>query len=326
MRLLKTRESVKKFELLYNCTLFEYKNKDVILFKNNIKGKVFKVTKDIVNRRVRKTYNFLCIAEIINKIEEMCIKQNFTWLDDTFVSAKSTLIFEHNITKVLHKTNWDTIKSLNNIPVFKNKDNYKYKTIQKLKSLNMIALTENLYNDKEIITIKCLKCNHIKNIQCLIIRSITHCTNCENKTKNNNFINRKKVLRKPNLNYFLYFAKFEINNSKEIVYKIGLFKSKYLINRFSHRDYKNPEILYNLNADLYKLFYIEQYIIDKYKNFKYLGKEKFAGYTECFNETLNFNNVIQEITTLFEEIQNRKPCELLETPEEDNQQLSIIEI
>jgi hypothetical protein len=72
----------------------------------------------------------------------------------------------------------------------------------------------------------------------------------------------------------------------------------------------------------YKAFYIEQHIIAEFVSHKYTGNFKFGGFSESFNNSVNIDSIKEKILTLFEEIQDRKPCELLETPEEDNQQPS----
>jgi hypothetical protein len=326
MKLKETRKNIQIFESIYNCKLFQYIDRYNVIFSNNRKGKKFKITLETLKRRIKKQYKDFFIAEIVDKIEEIAENCNFTWLDQEYKSAKSLLNFLNKETGIIHSSTWDVIKRLNSIPVFKNKEYYEYKILNKLKSLNMIALSKEIYHDKQIISIKCLKCNNVKSTKCAFIRKMTHCTNCENKAFDNNFINKTKVIRNPFLDYYLYFVKFEIVKSGEIVYKIGLFKSKDIKYRFCYRDYKNYEILHSLNLPLYKAFYIEQTIMQNFKNFKYNGKEKFSGYTECFNIDVDFTKVINNIVTLFEEIQNSKLCELLGSPEEGNQQPSIIEI
>jgi len=73
---------------------------------------------------------------------------------------------------------------------------------------------------------------------------------------------------------------------------------------------------------LYKAYYLEQFIISKYKSHKYEG-EKFGGYTEAFNNNVNKEYIMKIMGASFKDVE---PCELLEHLEADNQQPSFVEI
>jgi hypothetical protein len=77
-----------------------------------------------------------------------------------------------------------------------------------------------------------------------------------------------------------------------------------------------------MELPLYKAYYLEQYLISKFKHCKYEG-EKFGGYTEAFNDTIDKENVMNIMGAPLDGVE---PRELLENLEVDNQQPSIIEI
>lgn len=101
-------------------------------------------------------------------------------------------------------------------------------------------------------------------------------------------------------------------------YKIGLYKGKYVKSRFN----TSVEILQIKKLPLYKAYYLEQFIISKYKSHKYEGK-KFGGYTEAFNNNVNKEYIMKIMGASFKDVE---PCELLEHLEADNQQPSFVEI
>ena len=98
-------------------------------------------------------------------------------------------------------------------------------------------------------------------------------------------------------------------------YKIGLYKGKYVKSRFN----TSVEILQIKKLPLYKAYYLEQFIVTKYKSYKYKGK-KFGGYTEAFNNSVNKECIMKIMGASIKDVE---PCELLETLEADNQQLSL---
>ena len=110
------------------------------------------------------------------------------------------------------------------------------------------------------------------------------CGTCNNFYKNNKSINSINVLRNPNLDYKLYFVYIPAYD----VYKIGLYKGKYVKSRFN----TPVEILNLIELPLFKAYYLEQYIINKYKSCRHTGI-KFGGHTEAFNNTIDKNEAMK---------------------------------
>ena len=322
---MKISRYIKLFEKKFNCTLVEYKGCNYeIIFKNNDLNKIFTVSYRTLFDRVDNNndiYKADFAGIIYMKLADICKENNVILVSD-YKDAKTNLIFYHLVSGVYHKQTWDTIKS-QKFTLKYNKEYYTFNIKQKLFNLDMTCLSEGLFYDKLAISFKCNKCDFVFNESCgKILYRRKHCTNCDSKVKFNKLINIKQVLKNPYKEYFIYFSKFT-TLADENVFKIGLTRLNKVESRFRYVDYVNPEILFELKLPFYQAFYIEQFIIKEFKNFIYSRKLKFPGYMETFNSQINTNEVIQKIMTLFEEIQNRKPCELLESLKEDNQQPSL---
>lgn len=247
--------------------------------------------------------------QIINNINQIAIRQNFEWLND-YKNAKEHLIFKCKSTGIITKTNWSNMKRGNKIPL-RNTNSYHQNKLESKCNKYNFTLLSNYVNYNTNITYKCNKCNtQYSRKECDIYK----CGICNNFYKNNKGINKVNVLKNPFLPYKLYFVYLPLFNA----YKIGLYKGKYVNSRFNTQ----VNILKVLDLPLYKAYYLEQFIIKKFKSNKYLGL-KFGGYTEAFNTKINKNKVMEIMATSIKDV---KPCELLETLEADNQQLSFVEI
>jgi len=319
---MKISKYIKLFEKKFNCTLLEYKGcRYKIIFKNNSLNKMFSVSyRTLFDRVDSNDFKLNFIGIIYMKLTDICKENNVILISD-YINAKKDLIFYHSASGIYHNQTWDSIQS-QRFTLKYNKEYYTFNVKQKLSDIDMTCLSKGLFYDKLAISFKCNKCDFIFNEPCgKILYRRKHCTNCNSKVRFNKLINTKQVLKNPYKKYFIYFSKF-LTLDNESVFKIGLTRLDKINNRFRYVNYINPEILFELKLPFYQAFYIEQFIIKEFKKFTYSRKLRFSGYTETFNSQINTNEVLQKIMTLLEEIQERQPCELLESLEADNQQPS----
>jgi hypothetical protein len=247
--------------------------------------------------------------QIIKTIINLANDQNFIWLNE-YTIPKNDLYFECKSTGVITKTNWSNLKQRGKIPVRNNNDHHQNKFDKICLKYGFTVLSPYV-NYITKVKYKCNKCNttYERNL-C----NINMCNVCNNFYKGNKGINNTTVLRTPYLEYKLYFVYLPNYNA----YKIGLFKGKYVKSRFSC----NIDLIKVLTLPLYKAYFLEQFIINKFSNYKYSG-EKFGGYTETFNDKVDKNKIIEVMGASIEDVE---PCELLEKLEAANQQPSNIEI
>jgi len=248
--------------------------------------------------------------EIINTIKQIADNQDFVWINE-YKDAKTHLLFKHKISGFLTKATWSGLRQTSKIPI-RNTTSYHESRLQKVCLKYNFTTLSPYVNYLTCIKYKCNTCNTIYNRK---LHDIYKCGTCNNFYKDNKGINKTTVLRTPYTPYKLYFVYLPTVNA----YKIGLYKGRYVKSRFGSL---SVEILNVLNLPLYKAYYLEQYIINMFKNNKYMGP-KFGGYTEAFNNGINKDKVIELMATSIEDV---KPCELLETLEADNQQPSFVEI
>lgn len=246
---------------------------------------------------------------IIKQIKSIADKQNFEWINN-YSRPKDDLLFKSRSTNIIVKTNWSNLKQRGIIPVRNSKEHHNNKIKLLCKQYNFTLLTTyKSYIEK--VTYMCNNCNTTYERPAC---DIYMCGICNNFYKNNKGINTVNVLKDPNVDYRLYFVYIPLYNA----YKIGLYKSNYVKSRFN----TPVEILNVINLPLYKAFFLEQYIINKYRSCKYIGP-KFGGYTEAFNDTICKEDVIKIMGASILDVE---PRELLESLEADNQQPSFIEI
>jgi len=246
---------------------------------------------------------------IIKKIESIANEQNFEWINN-YSRPKDDLLFKCRSTNIIVKTNWSNLKQRGIIPIRNSKEHHNNRIQLLCEQYNLTLLT-NYKSYMKKITYMCNKCGTTYERQAC---DIYMCGTCNNFYKNNKGINTVNVLRDPNVDYRLYFVYIPTYNA----YKIGLYKGNYVKSRFN----TPVEILNVINLPLYKAFFLEQYIINKYKSCKYIGP-KFGGYTEAFNDTICKEDVIKIMGASILDVE---PRELLESLEADNQQPSFIEI
>ena len=247
--------------------------------------------------------------QIVLQIERLAASQNFMWLNE-YSKPKDRLIFRCNKTGVLTETNWSNLKQRAIIPV-RNNNSYHQQRLELLcKSYDLTLLNEyKAYTEK--VKYKCNICGS-KYERC--IAKINKCKKCNNFYSTNKGINKTTVLRTPLQSYNLYFVHLPKYNA----YKIGLYKSKYIKSRFN----TPVQILNVVSLPLYKAYYLEQIIIRMNLNNMYTG-EKFGGYTEAFNTSVDQNNIMKIMAASIPDVE---PRELLENLEADNQQPSFVEI
>jgi hypothetical protein len=248
--------------------------------------------------------------KIINTIKQIADNQNFEWINE-YKDAKTHLLFKHKISGFITKGTWSTLKQKGKIPT-RNTLSYHESRLQKLcLKYNFTALSSYV-NYLTCIKYKCNICNTTYNRK---LHDIYKCGTCNNFYKDNKGVNKTTVLRTPYVPYKLYFVYLPTINA----YKIGIYKGKYVKSRFNSL---SVEVLNVLNLPLYKAYYIEQYIINIFKDNKYTGP-KFGGYTEAFNNCIDKNKVIEIMAASIEDVE---PRELLEKLEAVNQQPSNVEI
>lgn len=243
--------------------------------------------------------------DIIKQIQTIANNQNFEWINN-YDKPKKHLIFKCKSTGVIVKTNWSNLKQRGIIPLRNSLEYHQNKLNDICKEYNFTSLSPYV-NYLTKIEYKCNKCNKIYQRR---LHEIYKCEICNNFYKNNKGINTVTVLRNPYLSYRLYFVYIPQYDA----YKIGLYKNKNIKSRYSI----SIDILNVIELPLYKAYYLEQYIISKYKSYKYIGI-KFGGYTEAFNNTVEKEKIIKEMGA---SIMDVEPCELLENLEVDNQQPS----
>lgn len=246
---------------------------------------------------------------IIKEIQKLASSQGFEWIN-AYSKPKDSLIFKHILSEAIVTTNWSNLKQRGRIAL-RNCNNYHQIRLEEVcNKYDLIAMTPYV-NYLTPIKYSCKKCNtEYKRIMVDIYK----CGNCNKFYKGNKGINAVTVLRDPYVSYRLYFVYIPKYNA----YKIGLYKGKYVKSRFN----TNVNVLKVMELPLYKAYYLEQYLISKFKHCKYEG-EKFGGYTEAFNDTIDKENVMNIMGAPLDGVE---PRELLENLEVDNQQPSIIEI
>lgn len=246
---------------------------------------------------------------IIEQIKVLAESQNFEWIND-YNKPKDDLLFKYKSTGVIIKTNWSNLKQRGKIPLRNCIEHHNNKLKLLCDKYDFTLLSSYKSYAKKVKYI----CNKCATIYERLPSNIYKCGKCNNFYKNNKGINIVNVLKTPNVNYKLYFVYIPAYNA----YKIGLYKGKYVKSRFN----TFVEILNITNLPLYKAYYLEQYIINKYKTYKYIGLQ-FGGYTEAFNNNINKEDVIKIMGASILDVE---PRELLENLEADNQQPSFIEI
>lgn len=246
---------------------------------------------------------------IIKQIQNLAEEQNFEWINN-YNKPKDDLLFKSKSTGIIVKTNWSNLKQRKKIPVRNSKEHHNNKLTLLCNKFNFTLLSSYKSYIEKVKYI----CNKCKTEYERIPSDIYICGICNNFYKNNKGINVVNVLKDPNVDYKLYFVYIPAYNA----YKIGLYRGKYVKSRFN----TPVEILNLINLPLYKAYYLEQYIINKYKSYKYIGV-KFGGYTEAFNDTINKDDVIKIMGASILDVE---PRELLESLEADNQQPSFAEM
>jgi rubredoxin len=246
---------------------------------------------------------------IIEQINQLAEEQGFKWINN-YDKPKSDLIFKHIESGAFSKTNWSNLKQRGKIPL-RNSNSYHNNRLKTLcKEYDLTPLTSYI----NYVTPLKYKCNSCGKIYHRILADIYKCGVCNNFYKSNKGINTITVLRDPHLEYTLYFVYIPLYNA----YKIGLYKGNYVKSRFN----TSVEILQTKKLPLYQAYYLEQFIVSKYKSFKYKG-EKFGGYTEAFNSSVDKKYIMKIMGASFKDVEL---CELLEHLEADNQQPSFVEI
>lgn len=246
---------------------------------------------------------------IIKQIKQLAKEQGFNWVNN-YDKPKSDLIFKHIESGALTKTNWSNLKQRRKISL-RNSNGYHNKKLTNICKKYDLTPLSSYVNYITPIEYKCNKCGKIYH---RILVDIYKCGTCNNFYKNNKGINATTVLRNPYVEYILYFVYIPIYKA----YKIGLYKRKHVKSRFN----TPVEILQIKKLPLYKAYYLEQFIISKYKNYKYKG-QKFGGYTEAFNNSVDKEYIMKIMGASFKDVE---PCELLENLEAGNQQPSFVEI
>lgn len=162
----------------------------------------------------------------------------------------------------------------------------------------MIEIYGNVYEYKDItnesfrnyVEFKCPKHGWQKRPWNLFYSHKTSCLKCnKERMVARGFTKEKYVNICKGRDSFLYLLKFK--NTKEEFYKIGLtlrsIKERFygnsyeIITMFKKRD--SPENIFDIEKELH----------NKYKQYKYVPKFKFNGYTECYNLNLPINKIIK---------------------------------
>jgi hypothetical protein len=134
-------------------------------------------------------------------------------------------------------------------------------------------------NDNTKIQIECLECSHIFYQKPSSHTGGVGCPKCA-KFNHPGGYNKELFELKPeikNNEAWLYLYKFW--NEDEEFYKIGItmnIKSRHFTSNY------NTELIRDLKTTLYNAFIKEQEVIKYYRHLRYIPKEKFGGYTECF--------------------------------------------
>lgn len=249
---------------------------------------------------------FLTKTEIEEQIHLIAKSCNCKFIGK-YEKAKTKLQFLCLNTNEIIYASWDNIKQRKKIPRRKQYNIFKSRILNLEKEYNITILDEYV----DYVTKLNYKCNYCNQYYLRNLCSINIC-HCKSKPyKNNKGINTKNVLKDPFKDYYLYFVEIPEYN----VYKIGLYRKKYIKSRF-----KNQITIINIRRlPLYKAYFLEQLIINKFKEYKYDGL-KFGGYTEAFNKNIPINEIILFMGASLKDVE---PCELLGTLEADNQQLSL---
>ncbi len=242
---------------------------------------------------------------VLNRIKEFAKQQGFEWINE-YVNPKSKLKFKHIETGSITEVTWTNLQQRRIIPLRCSKSYHQHRLVETCENYNLTALTKYVNYTTPIKYI----CNTCGAEYSRVLHQIYKCGKCNNFYKNNKGLNIVNVLKDPYCKYKLYFVFIPKYNA----YKIGLYKGKYVKCRFN----TPVNVLSVMTLPLYKAYYLEQTIISKYKEFRYIG-DKFGGYTEAFNNLIDVKNVMK---TMGASIKDVEPCELLESLEVDDQQPS----
>lgn len=251
--------------------------------------------------------------QIIEQINLKAIESDVSW-NQEYISAKTKINFICNKTGVAFSQTWDNIRN-RGISRRNSKEYILESTTNFIEKQGFILLTNTYNKHTDRLKYKCKKCNleQSNTFNRIRTKKTLKCIVCDKVYSNNKIINNKHVLKHKNKNYYLYFVQFEN------CYKIGLYRRKNIKGRFSR-----PFCLLKIyNLPLYKAYFIEQLVINKFTNlYPYTG-ERFHGYTEAFNLNLPLSEVYNYLLGALEYSSNVEPRELLESLEVDNQQPSF---
>jgi ribosomal protein S27E len=148
------------------------------------------------------------------------------------------------------------------------------------------------------ISIECIDCNH--NFNTTAFRHIKLQSGCTGKCRmiydrESQILNLKSNLILANQSCNLYFLKFTHKTTNEQFYKVGkTFKN--INHRFRGKQYSTYiiDIISVIKATHLWVAIEENKFITNFKQYRYIPKNKFGGYTECFSKdiyNIMFNNI-----------------------------------
>lgn len=145
------------------------------------------------------------------------------------------------------------------------------------------------------ITIICNTCDYVWNTRpdLHVTGNKTGCPNCNvPKIYTEEYYKAKGI--EDHVCYF-YIVKF--TSDEESFIKVGLTKHSNIKYRFRGLKVYNLEVLYFKQLTFFKCFQLEQDLLSKFSNFKYLPNHKFKGHTEVLNESC-LKEVLSTVTEM----------------------------
>lgn len=234
----------------------------------------------------------------LNRLKEIH-QDKYSYPNFNYINAKTKFEILCNTTGNTFYRSYDSHKKTKNNTYFKNIFTTE-RFVEKASKIHNGKYTykKSIYkNAKTKLIITCLDHGDFKQVPNNHL-SGQGCQKCANKLKMGNFTTWKNTL--PKNKGILYLI--QCYNKEEVFLKIGItcksIKERYRKQKLMPYNYK--VLIFYEDIDRYNVWSNERFIKKLYKQYKYIPKIKFGGYTECFNieskkEILEFINNFKDV-------------------------------